>query len=513
MVNMRSFSGTLLIAAALLYSCSDVQDLADVGKRVETEATDGNVTFILQSNLSSTTRSAEDSNDHTQGTTNEYKVNTARVYLFDSNTKARVKSFSLTNITQAGSDENYNIKYTADKVKVPQGKFDIFVVANTDRVIDKDTEEEFLADIDNGTYYNKACIEASDIARPGIVMSNRASDNLEVTIADKGPGNDNVVTIVLERVLARIDVAKKYNEYPLTDNKGARYATIKLDDYYIVNLAKTYYSFRHTAVLTSLTAPAEWTVPTATNSTYFGRVNDVNGYVIDPYFFNKKVDATGFTNQDKYYEHFYGDMSNPSSVQWTAINPAITPTSTALTANYNTTYCLENCMLQPAQKNGYSTGVVFRATVVPYNNVYKLNAANNLEVVTDPAQYPEVLHYYDYKFFASPEAMQAYIRSTGGSGEFEDLKFEKTDAGYRCYYKYWIRHEDNNRPTEMGVMEFAVVRNNLYRLYVTNVSGLGEGGDGTINVDPDIPDEGEASLQVDLKVKPWIVRDQIDIVL
>ncbi|MBR6030841.1 MAG: FimB/Mfa2 family fimbrial subunit, partial [Bacteroidaceae bacterium] len=105
------------------------------------DATDGNVKFVLQSNQTSTTRSPEDSNDHTQGTANEYKVNTARVYLFDSNTKLFVKTFSLTNITQAGSDENYNIKYTADKVKVPQGKFDIFVVANTDRVIDKDTEE------------------------------------------------------------------------------------------------------------------------------------------------------------------------------------------------------------------------------------------------------------------------------------------------------------------------------------------------------------------------------------
>ena len=65
----------------------------------------------------------------------------------------------------------------------------------------------------------------------------------------------------------------------------------------------------------------------------------------------------------------------------------------------------------------------------------------------------------------------------------------------------------------MGVMEFAIVRNNLYRMLVTNVSDLGEGGTGTITVSPDIPDEGETILQVTINVKPWIVRDQTNIVL
>ncbi len=499
---MRSISGALLFAALLLCGCSNVENFADAGKSIETESA-GNVTFRLQSNQSSTTRSPEDSYLYTQGSPNEWQVNKARVYLYDTASKLFVKTFTLSNITLKGSDANYNFIYEADKVKVPQGTYDIFVVANSDRVISKEKESDFLADIDVDTY-TKACIE--DIST-GVVMSNRASANLETTIKDEGTGEANLVTITLERVLARIDVAKKYNEYPLSNDKGVQYATIKLDDYYIVNMAKSYYSFRHTAVLTSLNEP-EWSI-----STNFDKVADVDGYVIDPYFFSKKVDATGFTNQDKYYEHFYGDIANPNSAQWAAIAPAITPAPTATNADYKTTYCLENCMLQPAQKNGYSTGVVFRATMEPYNNVFRLNAAGALELITDKAEYPEVLHFYDHKFFASPEALQAYISTTGASGEFQDRKFEKTDAGYRCYYKYWIRHEDNNRPTEMGVMEFAVVRNNLYRLYVTGVSDLGDGNDGTINVDPDIPDEGEASLQVDLIVKPWIIREQIDIVL
>ena len=62
----------------------------------------------------------------------------------------------------------------------------------------------------------------------------------------------------------------------------------------------------------------------------------------------------------------------------------------------------------------------------------------------------------------------------------------------------------------MGVMEFGIVRNNLYRMLITNVSDLGEG---TIEVIPDTPDEGETRLKVELNVKPWIVRDLTNIVL
>jgi hypothetical protein len=62
----------------------------------------------------------------------------------------------------------------------------------------------------------------------------------------------------------------------------------------------------------------------------------------------------------------------------------------------------------------------------------------------------------------------------------------------------------------MGLMEFAIVRNNLYRILVTNVSDLGSP---ILVVDPDIPDEGETYLSVVLNVKPWIVRDLTNIVL
>ena len=54
-------------------------------------------------------------------------------------------------------------------------------------------------------------------------------------------------------------------------------------------------------------------------------------------------------------------------------------------------------------------------------------------------------------------------------------------------------------------MNFGIVRNNIYRMTITSVAGLGYQD---VPVNPDTPDEGETYLKVVLNVKPWIVREQ-----
>lgn len=505
----------LLLASALVCSCGQLNDdevQADCNcEQNEIAEGEAPVRFLLTSNTAGeagTTRSAEDSYDYTQGTPEEYQVNYARLYLYNSDTKLFAKTFLLANLTPQGSDASGNIVYESERVGVAQGTYDIFVVANSSRVIDANTEEEFLADIDAETYTQGLITNISS----GIVMTNRATSNLRTVIRNESMEEltENVVSVQLERVLARLDVAKSRESFELTTPQNVRYATVTLNGFYIVNLARKYYSYRHVAQLTSLTEP-EWSL-----ETNFGPVNDVDGYVIDPYFFKKVVNAENFTNTDKYYEHFIGDLTGTTALpSWTEFAPVST------TPQYKTAYCPENCMLAPAQKNGYSTGVFFRAKLEPNNNVYQLNAAGELELATGAAAQPDVLYYYGYNFYTSPEAMAKAAGMPSIPAESLDLfnarKFEKSADGYCCYYDYWIRHMDNNRPTEMGVMEFAVVRNNLYRMLITNVAGLGEPLplDGWLpnTYDSDTPDEGETKLKVILNVKPWIVRDLTNIVL
>ena len=84
-------------------------------------------------------------------------------------------------------------------------------------------------------------------------------------------------------------------------------------------------------------------------------------------------------------------------------------------------------------------------------------------------------------------------------------------GGYYTYYYYWIRHNDNGDNAVMGPMEFAVVRNNVYKLCVDNIYKLGHPTPGK-DPDPDSenymdPDESlNYYFNVTVDVLPWTVR-------
>lgn len=84
------------------------------------------------------------------------------------------------------------------------------------------------------------------------------------------------------------------------------------------------------------------------------------------------------------------------------------------------------------------------------------------------------------------------------------------DAGYYCYYFYWNRHNDNGNNGVMGPMEFAVVRNNVYKLSVVDINRLGHprlSENDPDPVDPGTPDEkGDIYLKLSVEVLPWVVR-------
>lgn len=84
------------------------------------------------------------------------------------------------------------------------------------------------------------------------------------------------------------------------------------------------------------------------------------------------------------------------------------------------------------------------------------------------------------------------------SPDIEKRKLLSTKGGTRtfyngiCYYTWWIKHNP------AGKMPYAVVRNNVYRLKLTKISGLGS----------DLP--GEETLDVSLTVAPWQHLDHED---
>lgn len=65
-----------------------------------------------------------------------------------------------------------------------------------------------------------------------------------------------------------------------------------------------------------------------------------------------------------------------------------------------------------------------------------------------------------------------------------------------CYYVWWLRHSNDNSDMTNGLMEYAVVRNNIYKVNVESVYSIGG----------DIP-EGE-NIRADVFVKMWTMLDE-----
>lgn len=79
------------------------------------------------------------------------------------------------------------------------------------------------------------------------------------------------------------------------------------------------------------------------------------------------------------------------------------------------------------------------------------------------------------------EALQPY-----GTRTYEDAT---------CYYTWWVRHSNDNDDTKKGIMEYAIVRNNIYKLTVESVYSLGD------------PVPGDKGLRVKVYVNNWLLLD------
>ena len=91
-----------------------------------------------------------------------------------------------------------------------------------------------------------------------------------------------------------------------------------------------------------------------------------------------------------------------------------------------------------------------------------------------------------------------------------------SEGNYYTYYYYWNRHNDNLDNKVMDNMEFAVVRNNVYKLCVDKIAKFGHptppGPDDPAPIDPDPVDPVDPDEElnyyftVTVKVLPWVVR-------
>jgi hypothetical protein len=302
---------------------------------------------------------------------------------------------------------------------------------------------------------------------------------------------------------------------------GATVGKAHIESYYVVNKNKKLYTYRHVGDIDanySVVGQANWS---SLPEGLFGRMTDTNPYVIDPITNLKKETALAEPDPEKptYFLQRLDQLASPS----TATDYSVFKQLKAAVDNVpqSVEYVAENTMGVNAQRKGHTTGIIFCVTIEP-NKVDGLSLDENQDWRVNNNQ---DLYFFEGEFYSSIDKINTIkkIEATSKTMSEFGIRYFKKGMGF---YEYYIRHLDNGDYTDMGKMEFAIVRNNSYELSVKSIamspySSLPkdpkpdsdpEHPDEPDPYDPDQPgiddpDEGaKVYMQIDVVVRPWIVR-------
>lgn len=677
-MNLKSTLWALAFACAAVSCSDDVDD--GLNNNEENELT-GPTTYMKVTINSNVTTKADptggeegDVDEGELGDESEYKVNDVTVVLYtDKDGNVPTQFTSDCKLVASGykdgiaqmetSSELWHSRTTATVTitvtdPAQQNSFDgktygIIAVTNLgSQTTLSDRIKE--GDIDTGAELaNFLQVNAWDNSK-GFVMSthNDTYNNPSTAIFDKvtlkagvDATNAPTTSVHVERLAAkiRINKAASVTDFIYTVNSGAETeAKVRLDQVAIVNklTSGSYLLKRVTQDVTN--CYTELSTTSVANDIFLGNENtDGDGfginYVIDPWTRAKETITPSESNLNdrdaltgasltssttggadfgklRYDNDFVG---SDYAAMWNALGDKVSLSTYSGTFPLHLAYTQENTTSLKMQKNGYSTGAIFKATYFPkkwavtkttvsgttvgtveavdidYNGdgvdgtgydaissttapadfkfyVYEGNVYKDYEAIFNEFVWTQqeggVATIYSYSDFTAANIEGKAIKVAdffnhllaGFSDPFDyidyliakydtnkDGKYDSSDTDYAadktfvaddaidtylttnqtavdavvlpyengvCYYPYWIRHASNGNPTKMSVMEFAIVRNNIYDLTVTGISGLGLSGAEKPNPGKD-DEEDKYYLNVEIYVKNWVVRKNSDIIL
>lgn len=534
------------LAALLLTTwaaCSDDTD-ASGGENPEEARAYTTVTIAVPNGVAETR--ASDPTADTDGTStetglkDEYKVTKANLYLFPGGTGSSFGSAKLTEIisisqftqTTTTTTDQKTIVWTSKKTALTPGDYRIYIVVNgtVNGVGDSDkgtlTEADFLA---KTTAAATSVIAA--VPSDGLVMASRSPNNdnsntLPYIAQEITKDPEQTIAATVERVMGKITVtaggtsvssaatANKYTSFSTTVAQINNITDITLKNYYVVNARKEGYYFRH--------VDKESTVTNPLTEANYGNSSVTLPYVTDPKTYNKTYTATPAL-ANSYGDWYLQGSSAFGLSSFGTFSGTYTDmpgySSGAVETNV-AAYCYENTMLKDKQKNGYTTGIVFKAEIAPSKMMQKKPSGDGVEETNTIGSIGEIF-YHSGIFYKDIEALKEAgvlladgTTSSSASGAPADLKkndvqcFKKgnTDGKFICYYPYWIKHLPSADTAE-DVMEFGIVRNNVYQVTVASIQGVGKDGvTEDIITDTETDDPTTVLLNVKLSIKPWVVR-------
>lgn len=299
---------------------------------------------------------------------------------------------------------------------------------------------------------------------------------------------------------------------------------VRIEGYALTNLSKEQNHVRHIGDGHGISTP-------------FGTLNG-NNYLITPYWADKNGVTFGadgnFTGNPATTTWFYntlaavseesgnltidenGDFKNGAAdATYYRALPTTDEDPGTVTDGINSSYpevgakmayCFENSTDIDHQTHGLSTGISFVARMYkdkdctqPITSLYQYNGYNfeNLKAIGEAfgANTPKaILDLIDKETASTPITKE----------ELEAANIKQYSSNICYYYTTEIKHFDNGNNNTLGNMEFAIMRNNIYSLAITNISKI---GDPIVDPTPETPNETkEAALKVSVKIIPWIVR-------
>ncbi|MFR3330084.1 MAG: Mfa1 family fimbria major subunit [Odoribacter splanchnicus] len=440
----------------------------------------------------------ENGDDFEKGTETENTFNSVSLYFFDghisTSTCKGVLTMDKSLFSQGENTEDKTIIYTstAQKVGIEGVDMSVYAVVNGG-----------ISGVNTGTkltdFLGKTVTTSEAINDSWLLMSSRTPGKVTIS-ADTNKTEETAasLSVSVERTAAKITYKAENttpgqeNQYSVKSEKEplTEVATVTLTDYKLVNLRNDAYFFRKVAG-----SNGEW----LTEKNFGNGKQTGNNYVIDPKFAEKTVEAA---KDPDFKPTWFGEgKAYAANGDTYTVLPKVAE-------HTRLGYCMENTMGQDAQLNGYSTGIIFKATYTPKKvNVLKQDQSGFEEKDYEPGT---AFYRYANALYKMKNEVINYYKLSEDTDLIDEYKGDNA-KGATCYYKYWIKHMDNGNAEQMGIMEFAIVRNNAYKLSVNKVSGLGDPDD---TIDPETPDEtSKMYLDVKVTILPWVVRNNEGIIL
>ena len=545
---MKSFR-FLLMAGLIALGFGACSDEVDVPKGGEELSGDVYMSFDLKLPTSRSTTDENDGQtnsnanpDYEVGLDKENKVSNIKVVLASESNGTYTKLAESAQDKLVGSGSNYTVTFQSQDFEklTKEQKEDVYVFVVCNPIAAFSSDNLFAG---SGSVTENDLDLKTSIAKDNAFMMTNAELSKTVTIpADLKPYNSpsnpfDLGVVKVERTAARFDYKSGATDdtYQIQDSKTVNgkvrpSVSIQLTDMALVNMSKNYYWLRRVAGA-STTTEGQYDP----NTISLCGLETPSNYVVD-------TDATDKLDGNAisfYYSSTNGNVNvDPTTLTYTSIASITTDDNWKGTDNEGNQldgykiwrYVTENTLPSiSSQKNKYSTGVVFKGKMVEgkEQDAISLLSGNKAYVFNDVlyGTWEQVKEAAELKntdteaALVDPVLNTAYqiANATVKENESDPDKDTAVNAGFTVYeknsgtnefnvfYYYWNRHNDNGRPNDMGIMEFAVVRNNVYKLSVTAIDRFGHPGEPT--GDPDDPDEdNKVYFRVGVQVLPWVVR-------